>query len=398
VSSHLSASSIWSFKKCPTHYRLSYVEGLKEAQEPEPLRMGTAWHKGLEVLESGGGMEAAVLAACDVYTVVPEWADPTAWAVEREVIANGLAGYDWYWNSGDESEWETLAVELQFDLPLVNPETGRATPRFRRVGRIDHVVRNKTTDVIRIKENKTTSRPIDSGSTYWNRLRMDTQSKFYIIAARDIQEEVSEELLGPGGSIVSGLLHDVFHKPTIRPKKLTQAESKRFVEDGMYMGRQFDVRYNTIYQPSEDEYSTIEERDQDWRATWVNNIMAEVEWGAEPKKADTPRPFAIRETPEMFGARFLADILAEPEKFFARKEVPFTDRELADFRHQIWSLQRTMAEMEKSGHWYENEHSCEAVGTMACPYCPICYNNVSCFDGVTVPNGFRRGRATGAKQ
>ena len=376
MSSHLSASSIWSFKKCPTHYRLSYVEGLKEAREPEPLRMGTAWHKGLEVLENGGGMEAAVLAACEIYTVVPEWADPIAWAVEREIIMNALAGYDWYWNSGEESEWETLAVELQFDLPLVNPETGRATPRFRRVGRIDHVVRNRLTRVIRIKENKTTGSSIDSGSTYWDRLRMDTQSKFYILAARYLQcggwvaigADENEDS-------VSGLLHDVFHKPTIRPKKLTQAASKGFVEDGMYMGREFRVVTEV------DGISEIQ----------VNGVTAEV----EPRAKEGV--FAIRETPEMFGARFLADILAEPEKFFARREVPFTDQELADFRHQIWSLQRTMAEMEKSGHWFQNENQCEAVGTSACPYRPICYNNVACFDGVTVPNGFKRIHTTGAK-
>lgn len=244
--SHVSASSIAAFKSCPIRYRIAYVEGLRQAQEPQPLRMGTAWHKGLEILEAPIGtvfsvhgiekilladtdnqLELAVEAATDVYTQVPDWADPTEWAVEREIVACALAAYHWLYPA-DKSEYETVATELEFDLPLVNPETRRSTPNFRRVGKIDRIIKHKGTGRLLIQENKSTSKSIDSDSTYWLRLRKDTQSKFYIVAGRDMQDDMQDEglmsLPFQARPLISGLLHDVFHKPQISPKKLTQAE------------------------------------------------------------------------------------------------------------------------------------------------------------------------------
>jgi hypothetical protein len=388
-------------------YRFSYVEGLRVAQEPQPLRFGTAWHKGLEVLATPTGtnysmasvvpvgafsvtitdenrLKCAIEEATFLYTTIPDWADLTEWAVEQEIVANALAAYHWLYPS-EKSEYETVAVELQFDLPLVNPETSRATSNFRRVGKIDRIVRHKGTGRLLIQENKSTSKTIDSGSTYWQRLRKDTQSKFYIVAARDLQADgIHDDLCG---DTISGLLHDVFHKPQIGPKKLTQAESAEFVKTGEYCGQKFDIVRDPVRCL---EYV-------------IDGVAVDFEWGAEPKaKKDgtvASRPFAIRETPGMFGARLFADMTGQtdlykdahgPAHYFARHEVAFTDQELEDFRYQVWALQRTMAEMERTGLWYENEQQCEA--TFRCEYCPLCYNNVQCCDGVTVPPGFKRTR------
>lgn len=399
---HLSASSIAAFKACPTRYRIGYVEAIRQAQEPQPLRMGTAWHKGLEILSMPAGTQyiahynapggvvideenrlaVAVEAACDVYTQVPDWADVTEWAVEREIIANALAAYLWLYPAG-MSEYETVATELSFDLPLTNPETGHPTQNFRRVGKIDRIIRSKATGALLIQENKSTSKPIDSGSTYWQRLRKDTQSKFYIQAARDLQAKEQTEGAQEIGDLVSGLLHDVFHKPTIKPSKLTQAESAEFIKTGDYCGQHFTLTPGV-------NASGVQ----------VDGIEPEAEPGApaKPTKANpNPEPkFALRETPAMFGARLLQDITQRPEFYFARREIAFTDQELLDFQYQIWSLQRTMSEMERTGHWYENEQNCEA--TFRCPFCSICYNNIQCFDGTTTPPGFRRLRVEVAEQ
>jgi hypothetical protein len=410
---HVSASSISSFKACPIRYRLGYVEALREAVEPQPLRLGTAWHKGLEVLETPDGamigelgdaeevfigddnrLTLAVEAATAVYTTVPDWADPTEWAVEREIVANALAAYHWLYGSA-ASEYETVATELSFDLPLVNPETGHPTPTFRRVGKIDRIIRHKATGRLMIQENKSTSKSIDSGSTYWDRLRKDTQSKFYICAARDLQEESRKQGMDADDAnivSVSGLLHDVFHKPQISPKKLTMAETAAFMETGDYCGQKFDVVYHSPKQLGFDDPTLI-------GAVYVDTVKAEREAGATPKpKKDgtqAPTPFAIRETPGMFGARLFQDMTTRPEFYFARREIAFTDAELEDFRYQVWALQRTMAEMELTGHWYENEQQCEA--TFKCCYCPICYNNVDVYHGQTPP-GFKRIRTEEAEQ
>jgi hypothetical protein len=400
---HVSATSIQAFKACPQRYRIGYVEAIREATESPPLRFGINWHKGLEILSLPVGTEVdvhdlhevgtpvseenrldiALLQATQMYENVPASVDATDWAVEREIVANALAAYHWYYPQG-ESEYETVATELQFDLPLVNPETGHATPNFRRVGKIDRIIRHKGSGRLLIQENKSTSRPIDSGSTYWARLRKDTQSKFYIVAARDLQVQGAQRRFGmPGDQPVAGLLHDVFHKPAIKPSKLTQGETAEFIKTGEYCGQKFEVG------GCEGQLR-------------IDGVSAQIEFGAEPKpKKDgtvAPRPFAIRETPGMFGARLFQDMTTTPDKYFARREVPFTDAELEDFQYQVWALQRTMAEMERTGHWYENEGACEAVGTFKCPYCVLCYNNVQCFDGMTVPPGFKRLRTEAVEQ
>lgn len=406
ATNHISASSISAFKACPTRYRLAYVEAIRPATDAQPLRMGTAWHKGLEVLEMVVGtvpgdegfplpvgvssdplptvteenrFELAVAFATQVYEIVPDWADPTDWAIEREIVANALCVYHWLY--GSESEYETVATELDFDLPLVNPETGHSTPNFRRVGKIDRIIRHKGSGRMLIQENKSTSKAIDSGSTYWDRLRKDTQSKFYILAARAIQAVENWELAGCMGgdarmldrSLVSGLLHDVFHKPQIRPKKLTMAESAKFVEAEShdYCGQQFDVRAEV-------------------HGILVDGVLAELDRG---KKEGT---YAIRETPGMYGARLFQDMTERPEFYFARREIAFTDAELEDFQYQLWALQKNMNDMERTGRYWENEQQCEA--TFRCPYLPICYNNVQCCDGVTVPPGFKRIEQKAAEQ
>jgi hypothetical protein len=398
---HVSASSISSFKACPERYRLGYVEALRLAVEPQPLRFGTAWHRGLEILDApvgtqidvGGAhevgtpiseenrLEIAIQEATQVYETIPDGQDPTDWAVEREVIANALAAYRWLY---PDSQYEVAATELQFDLPLVNPETGHPTPNFRRVGKIDQVLRNKATGTLMIGEHKSTSRPIDSGSTYWDRLRKDTQSKFYICAARDLQ--LQEGPFAPGDSPVSGLLHDVFHKPSISPKMLTQADSKAFIETGEYCGQKFEVKKVVLPTAVSAEGITA------MAFPIVDGVQAEGEAG---KKGGT---FALRETPGMYGARLLQDMTARPEFYFARREIAFTDAELEAFRYQIWALQKNMNEMERTGFWFENENQCEAAGSFKCPFLPICYNNVQCCDGKTVPPGFKRLHVEEAEQ
>jgi hypothetical protein len=395
-------------------YRIAYVEGIRPAQDAQPLRLGTNYHAGLEVLEMSVGkvvnldasgvdsqfvteenrLELAVEVATSVYTTIPDWADATEWAVEREIVANALEAYHWLYPSGS-SEYETVATELQFDLPLVNPETGRPTPSFRRVGKIDRIIRSKATGRLLVHEYKSSSKPIDSGSTYWQRLRKDTQSKFYILAARDVQGNQDLKELGiyaedrTSGNMISGLLHDVFHKPGIAPKKLTQAESAEFVKTGDYCGQHFEVETIAFTANSALPVDTYE----------VDGVQATIELGAvpKPKKDGTqaPPPFAIRETPGMYGARLLQDMTTRPEYYFARREVAFTDDELKAFEYQIWALQRNMAEMEKSGHWFENEQQCEA--TFKCAYCSLCYNNVDVFHGQTPP-GFKRLHAEAVEQ
>ena len=380
MAQHMSATSSDAFKACPERYKLGYIERLRLAQEPVQLRMGNNWHIGQEALGNHKTVEQAVDLACAQYATVPDWADLTAWLVERETLANALAVYAWLYSA---DEYETLCAEVPFELPLTNPETGGVTPTFVRVGKIDKILRNKRTGVILLGEHKSTSKPIDSASVYWNRLRLDAQTTNYLCAAREMQ--AAGTLPGvPATPVISGLLHDVWRKPSIEPRKLTQTDTVTFLATGDYMGQHFDVKFTETPAP----------------VATVDGLIAVIEIGATPKatKADpTPKPkLAIRETPGMYGARLFADMTGNksvmeeargPEWYFARREVPRTDAELEAFRYELWALQRTIAEMQRTGHWYTNGHACET--TFKCPFMAICYNNLDVSNGNTPP-GYRR--------
>ena len=92
----------------------------------------------------------------------------------------------------------------------------------------------------------------------------------------------------------------------------------------------------------------------------------------EPAKKEGQ--FAIRETPEMYGARLLADIAERPEFYFVRRAIPKTDDELNRFQDELLCTFETMRMMSKMGSWYHCEKQCEA--TYHCDYLDICYNGI----------------------
>jgi hypothetical protein len=350
-----SASSISAFKACPTRFRLAYVERLRPAQDTEAQRMGTNWHACLEVAtQEGLSQEQALDAVVDLlnekYATVPPGIDPTDWAIEREVLANSVAGWLWWYQ---DDQVTTTATELPFELPIRNPANGRALPGARYIGKIDRTVRRRQQNMI--GEYKSTSRPIGSDSSYWNRLNLDTQVSVYCLAARQ------------GIGDVAGVLYDVWHRPTIRPRKLTQADSAEFVKTGLYCGREFLIHHA---------------RHASSGGIQVDGVAAEIEPG---KKEGS---FALRETPEMFGARLLQDITERPEFYFARREIARTDTDLEDFSWELLHIYQSMRAMERSGHWFRNESQCEA--TFRCQYASICFHRQNVCDGQTTPDGFVR--------
>ena len=181
-------------------------------------------------------------------------------------------------------------------------------------------------------------------------------------------KELEECGIKPGDPLIRGVRYDVWHKPGISPKKLTQGDSKKFVETGEYMGEEFNVTEPGKDQPLEDQ------------PIFINGEPAEVTTGA---KEGT---FAIRETPEMFGTRLLADISERPEFYFARREISRTDPELQAFEWDIYNMYKTARSMNKNNRWWTNEHSCE--NKLRCPYIPVCYNRIDVSDG-SVPEGFK---------
>lgn len=378
----LSASSISSLKFCPFQYYLHYIKGIRRVEEPDHFRIGTNWHTVMEVMSLKPGevcncvdnlgdinymdpdclicqgtgknpddiMLAVTRVIDDAYSRMPPSMDPTDWAVERVKLLHAAAGYNWYYS---DQPLNTVLREYEFDTPIPD-KNGQAISNLTVVGFVDKVIDLGSS--CSIIEHKTTSSKIDPDSKYWGHLSLDTQTTLYLFIMRMLQDKGDlPELKNP----INSLYYDVFKKPQISPKKLTQGTSKKFVEkgdeQGMYCGQKFSVE-------------TELKDNENCGCLLVDGVVPQIEKGA---KEGT---FAIRETPDMYGARFLADIAERPEHYFVRKEIPKTDAELNRFHNEILGVLASMKSHYKLESWYHCERQCEA--TYHCEYIDICYNGI----------------------
>ncbi len=370
----LSASSIACFKSCPFQYFLKYIKHIRKAVESEPLRYGTNWHKVMEVISlvpgsfcscsndtecvicRGSGtvpvdiMIAVARVIDDAYSRMPASMDPVKWAVERAKLLYSAAGYNWYYA---DKPLVPILTEYEFDSPIPG-KTGRMIPNTNIVGKIDKIA--MVDGVLSVVDFKSTSSSINSESKYWGSLNLDTQTNLYLYMVQLLQSTHTKRGLLPDlGGEVTGLYYDVYHKPGISPKKLTMADSRKFVEDGMYFEQKFEIRAADVQHTDEINFT-------------VNNVQPEI----EPGKKE--RTFAIRETPEMYGARLLADIAERPEYYFVRHPIPKTDADLEKFHKELLSVLISMRSMYNMDSWYHCEKQCEA--TYHCDFIDICYNGI----------------------
>lgn len=363
---HISASSIASYKACATHYRLAYVEGLRPSQDTDSQRQGSSWHAMFEVYGKTPGDHDTKLAAVvshlnERYDVCPTYKTANEWAIERQILLMSFLGHCWYYQN---DVLEYLANEIKFEHPLIAPKVGLPLPlsEVKLVGRIDNIV--KWRGGVCALERKSTSRSIAADSDFWQKWAKDSQISMYALAFRTLRDTI--DLNVTPDSRYGNTLVDVWHKPTIKPAMLTQAETKGFIESKEYCGQMFRL---PALADGPDSLT-------------VNDEIVTVEPG---KKG-----FAIRESVEMFGARLLQDIYARPEFYFVRREIARTDAEIRGFQEQLFAVYQSQKAADKSGCWIENESACRA--TYACQYIPICYGagaNAVC-DGKTTPANFKR--------
>jgi hypothetical protein len=97
--------------------------------------------------------------------------------------------------------------------------------------------------------------------------------------------------------------------------------------------------------------------------------------------------YAIRETPGMFRARLIKDIMERPEYYYARREITRTQKERSAFRNELYALYRSMRHAMETGYYYHNEDQCDQWG--GCDYCDLCLHGIDVSDGST-PAGMKR--------
>ncbi len=377
----MSATSIGCFKACPKRYFYRYILGLAPIEDSDALRVGTNYHRVQEIYDAELGgvcecqyaepvgepnpscvlcegtgvnpqdpMDTVVRHLNERYAVPPLSKTVEEWETEKITILYTLIGYRW-WYEQQDANYTVESLEQSFDIPLLSPITG-AKLQGRLRGKIDRVFACGENRFVH--DYKSTSKAIDPDSSFWSHLTLDTQTRLYTYAAKQ---------LGLG---MCGVLYDAWHKPGIKPKKLSQGDSKKFVVGGVYCGEEFEVGRDNI---------------DTWR---VNGVKAEAEPG---KKEGT---FAIRETPQMFGARLLEDITERPEFYFARKEVVHHSTSIEAFEWELFNVYHNIRSMTRHNRWTHHEHECEA--TFKCPFMDFCYNNIEIGPDECPDNFVKRGR------
>jgi hypothetical protein len=98
---------------------------------------------------------------------------------------------------------------------------------------------------------------------------------------------------------------------------------------------------------------------------------------------------AIRETPEMYGARLLQDITERPENYFQQRAVTRTDAELEEFAFRLPKIAEQIRFVERNDLWIPCKGACHA--TYRCDFCDLCQSGVTYKPGDPAPVGYKLG-------
>lgn len=225
-----------------------------------------------------------------------------------------IVGYDNRWNSAG---YATISAEEPYHLPVINPDTGAQSKSFEQVGVFDGMV--EFDGRIYCREGKTTSEDIsDPNATYWRRLTIDAQVSKYALANWQ------------AGRKIDGTLYDVVRKPTIRPKKLSKQDRVAITSLGTYC-------HGKVSQDTQDD------------------IVA----GLESENA------------ELYELRLTADVLAEPQKYYARRIIPRLDNEILEWAGDLWDLTQDLLATKRRGRWPKTSAACMSYGS-PCEFLGIC--------------------------
>lgn len=301
----LTNSRLRAFRRCPRLHHYSYNLGYRAAVAHENLSFGTLIHAALEAwwLASAEPAEDRLNAA-----LLPLEKEPDPFTRARARVM--IYGYHERWI--DETQWETVAVEREFQVPLRNPETGAESRTFVLAGKMDLVLRDRRTGEILVGEHKTSAEDVSPGSEYWARLRMDSQVSIYVAAAA-----VSES--------VAGCLYDVLGKPGQKPLQATPEADRRYTKP-------------TKAEPVPRLYANQREAD---------------------------------ETVEEYEGRMLDHVASHAERYYARAIVVRLESELQAAAADTWHAARLIREAQIADRHPRNPDACHIRGS-TCIFFGVC--------------------------
>lgn len=390
----LSASANAAFLGCQYRYLLEYVYGLRSEVEKDSTRIGSLWHKCHELLELRSGefcprcaknelvsegcyicggagrvpedkMDCVTRYLNTVYENAPDSKTLEDWLLERSILLYSLVGHQWYYKQAEE-DFDVIGSELKLEVPVRNLRNSRKLSKTVFVIKIDRLVRDKESGLVYIWERKSTGRPLNE--YYWDDLTQGDQIMGYLYGGREAQKLglLAPYGVGPKDNLIAGAYCDVWHKPDISPKLLSHALTEEFLSTGEYYDAEFQVTEKT----SDGKHWAI-----------VN--------GSEISLIEGKQGYSLRETPEMFGARLLYDIVERPHHYFQRRAVTRTDAEIQSFADRLPKLASQIRYVSRQGLWLQCWNACNTA--YRCVFYNLCRSNVQYKPGDPAPVGYKLG-------
>ena len=330
----LTASSMACALRCPRRYYYDNIIGLKVAIPSESLRIGTAVHNGGEERAKGGEF-AAQYAAAITGGELDEWMAAKVFGI--------LGAYCKTYGEIEDRDYAAMKPEVEFTDAIDGSRT------FEQRGKVDGLAQLRNGHFV-VWERKTTSDDLSDTSGYWERLRFNHQLLAYATWVYHSSQSLPV------------CIYDVIRKPLLKPL----ANVPELDADGLTIV--LDANGNRCIK-----------RD-----------------GTPKKTADSAKGERMAghpETPDEYGARILEAMTAEPERYFARREVAVTLDMLEEFRRERLGVCRMLlhfaAEARKAKMpEYAYPRACNPDNCRNCQYAGLCLNRIH-VDAKNPPEGFR---------
>lgn len=299
----LTNSRLRAFRRCPRLHHYSYNLGVRLRTSPDALSFGSLVHAALEAWWQAPAEEKLNAA------LLPLEKEPDAFTRARARVM--LYGYHERWLEAADA-LDVVAVEREFEVPLVNPETGAESRTFVLAGKVDAIARERSSGRLYLVEHKTSSEDLSPGSDYWARLRIDSQVSIYVGAAASSEP-------------VAGCIYDVLGKPAQKPLQATPEADRKYTK---------------------------------------------------PTKAEpTPRLYANQresdETVDEYESRMLDHVASNPERYYARAEIVRLDAEIDAAARDTWHAARMLRESQVADRHPRNPDACHLRGS-TCPFFGVC--------------------------
>ena len=293
---NLTHSRLSCLQACPKRYFFQYVIGVRKRRDfDEPISIGRIFH---ELLETG----SVVKPPNPGYTDEEKQMFDLIWA-------KAICMYEGYINYWKDDNITITKREIEFQIPILNPRTGRKARKAMLAGKIDAIGTWCSRTII--METKTTGESLAPDGDYWKRLRMDQQITIYMLGYPEAET----------------IIYDVIKRPTIRPRE------KVYHCPGCAQERAAGLK--------------------------------ECGCGNTDKERDV-----APETVTEYQERLRVDIAERPEFYYCRQEIPRLDADLEQFRKELWYKQRVLAERVKHGYWDRDTSACQRP--WRCEYLDYC--------------------------